>query len=245
MKVYILEDESHILQYIISLVDEIPYLQLVGYSPNIAKAKMEIPDLQPDIILSDIQLEDGNSLSMFAEIQTDAQIIFITAYDQYAIQALNLGALAYLLKPLDTDAFRTSIDKCYQKTENSGLHQQQVNLALQHLSGQQFPKKIALRSADVIEIVNIEDIIYCKGDKGYTTFYLQDNSKILVSKVLKEFENILPSQHFVRCHQSYLIHTTFLKKYYKDGQVEMSNGDIIPVSQRKRAELLQLIDTLF
>ncbi|UUV20864.1 LytR/AlgR family response regulator transcription factor [Paenimyroides aestuarii] len=245
MKVYILEDESHILQYIISLVDDNPHLELVGYSTSIAKAKLELPNLQPDLILSDIQLEDGNSLSLFSEIPTDLQIIFITAYDQFALQALNLGALAYLLKPLDTDAFTAAIEKCHQKTEKFKVQKQQTQLALQHFAAPQFSKKIALRSTDVIEIVNIEDILYCNSDKGYTTFHLADKSKILVSKVLKEFDSLLPSPLFFRCHQSYLINTNFLKKYYKDGQIEMCNGAIIPVSQRKRAELIAHIDANF
>ena len=101
MKVYILEDEINILKYLISLVEALPFVQIVGYASEIAKAEKEIPILQPELILSDIQLADGNSFTLFSRIKTDSlQIIFITAFNQFAMEALNLGAFAYLSKLL-------------------------------------------------------------------------------------------------------------------------------------------------
>ena len=237
MKVYILEDEANILQYIISLVDEIPFLNLVGYSGEINKAYEEIQLIQPDLILSDIQLKDGNSFEIFNKINTDAHVIFITAYNQYAIEALNIGALAYLLKPIDKSAFHAAIEKCYKQIENARFVSQQTALALQYFVNRSQPKRIALRNVSFTQIVDIDEIIYCQGDKGYTTFHLVDGTHIMVSKLLKEYECILPSEVFYRCHQSYLINFGYLKKYFKDGRIEMSNGDILTVSERRRNEL--------
>src|SRR5699024_5415191 len=113
MNVYILEDEINILKYIISLVEDIPYLKLVGYAQDIEKGKKEIVSLQPDLILADIQLRDGNSFTLFNEIELNYQIIFITAFNQYAVDALNLGAFAYLLKPVNPEKFEETVMRCY------------------------------------------------------------------------------------------------------------------------------------
>jgi len=116
MKVYILEDEINILKHIISLVEAIPYLQIVGYSAEISKAQTEIPNLKPDLILSDIQLTDGTSFTLFQNIDiADIPVIFITAYNQFAIEALNIGAFAYLLKPIETEVFNETLDRCFHK----------------------------------------------------------------------------------------------------------------------------------
>ncbi|RRJ92396.1 DNA-binding response regulator [Paenimyroides tangerinum] len=238
MKVYILEDEMNILRYIISLVENIPYLQIVGYSAEVEKAKIEIPNLLPDLILADIQLRDGISFQIFQEIEIDTQIIFITAFDQFAIDALNLGAFAYLLKPVDVELFNKTLDRCFQRQEQFKFDKHQFQLVDNHYSEKEPISRIALKSFDYTQIVQIMDIVYCQSDKGYTTFHLIDGSKILVSKVLKEYENLLPNTTFLRCHQSFLVNVNYITKYFKDGQLELSTKQLIPVSDRKK-EIVQ------
>jgi two-component system LytT family response regulator len=92
--------------------------------------------------------------------------------------------------------------------------------------------------------VNIDDILYCHGDKGYTTFYIKDNKPMMVSKVLKHFETMLPESEFIRCHQSYLINANYIKKYFKDGQIEMSDGKMIPVATRKKDVIQQFLNDI-
>lgn len=245
MTVYILEDEINILKHIMALVNEIPYLQVVGYSGEIAKAQEEIPSLQPELILADIQLKDGNSFTLFSRIDvTASQIIFITAYDQYALQALNLGAFAYLLKPIETTVFEEAVDRCFKKSEQQKFNQHQLEIAANHYKGGTRPRRVALRSAEYTQIIDIEDILYCKSDRGYTTFYLKNGSSILVSKVLKEYEALLPEETFIRCHQSYLVNGNYVSKYYKEGYLEMFNGETVPVSDRKREVVLSFIDKI-
>ncbi|WP_437920042.1 LytR/AlgR family response regulator transcription factor [Sphingobacterium sp. LRF_L2] len=108
----------------------------------------------------------------------------------------------------------------------------------------QTSRKIALKTYDFTQIVDIEDIFYCFSDRGYTTFYLKGNVSLMVSKVIKHFENILPEAQFIRCHQSYLINTLHIHKYFKDGQIEMKDGKIIPVSSRRRECVLEFIGKL-
>jgi two-component system LytT family response regulator len=244
MTVYILEDETNILQYILSLVGEIPYLQVVGYAADIAKAQREIPQLQPELILADIQLKDGNSFTLFNTIETEAPIIFITAYNQYAMDALNLGAFAYLLKPIDTAAFNNAIDRCYRKTENFKFTRYQLEIAENYYNKKSEPQRIALKSVNFMQIVVIDEILYCKSDKGYTTFFLENGSKIMVSKLLKDYEELLPANKFIRCHQSYMVNMRFILRYYKEGEIELTNGDKIPVSDRKRNTLIEYIEKM-
>lgn len=235
MKVYILEDEINILKHIISLVEAIPYLQIVGYSAEISKAQTEIPNLKPDLILSDIQLADGTSFILFQNIDiSDIPIIFITAYNQFAIEALNIGAFAYLLKPLEIEIFNETLDKCFQKKEQFRFEKNQMDLTRNHYLEKETIKRIALKSHDYTQIIQISDIVYCQSDKGYTTFFLNDGNKIVVSKVLKEYETLLPANAFIRCHQSFLVNVNYISKYYKDGNLQLTTKDLIPVSERKK-----------
>lgn len=248
MKVYILEDEVRILQHIIVLLKNITYVELVGHSAEVSKAATEIPRLRPDVILADIRLKDGDSFLLFEKIGTNhLHIIFLTAYDQYAMQALNLGALGYLLKPVDAALLKEKLEKCYQRLEEKhNPSQEQVELARSHYlsNGNPDSKRIALKSVEYIEIVDIRDILYCKGDRGYTTFCLTNSREILVSKSLKEYELMLASYGFLRCHQSYLISVNYIKKYYREGILQMQNNSHIPVSQRKKEEVLSFLQSI-
>lgn len=244
MNVYILEDEINILKYIISLVEEIPYLKLLGYAQDRAKGKKEIEALRPDLILADIQLRDGNSFTLFNEIELQSQVIFITAYDQYALDALNLGAFAYLLKPLDPDQFEDSVLRCYKNRQNLESQKQQLQLSKNFYENKKTMDRIALPGERYTQIVNIEDILYCQSDKGYTTFYLKDGDTILVSKILKEYERLLPRDLFVRCHQSYLVNLNYIKRYYREGEIEMTNGNRVYVSERKKHLIVEYLNGL-
>jgi len=247
MKLYILEDEIRIMQHILQIVQKFGYLQVVGYAGEVAKAASEIPALKPDIILADIRLKDGDSFHLFEEIGIeDFQVIFLTAYDQYAIQALNLGAFGYLLKPIDETALGEVLDRCFYHREQECFDRQQLEIARNHYLAQGVGgiKRIALKSLEYIEIVEIEDIMYCKSDKGYTTFYLKNNREILVSKGLKEYESMLTLLGFLRCHQSYLINFQCVKKYYREGFLQMQNDEKIPVSNRKREEVLKYLQNI-
>lgn len=244
MTVYILEDEINILNYIISLVEDIPYLKLVGYAQDIEKGKKDIVAMQPELILADIQLRDGNSFTLFNEIELKSQIIFITAFDQYAVDALNLGAFGYLLKPVDPEKFEETAMRCYQNRQEVVSQKQQLQLSQNFYENKKALNRIALPAERYTQIVNIEDILYCQSDKGYTTFYLKDGDTILVSKILKEYERLLPADLFVRCHQSYLVNLNYIKRYFREGEIEMINGNRVYVSERKKHLIVNYLNNL-
>ena len=247
MKLYILEDEIRILQHILQIVNRIDYLEVIGSSAEIAVAAKEIPALKPDIILADIRLKDGDSFHLFHEIGiNDFQVVFLTAYDQYAIQALNLGAFGYLLKPIEEVSLTALLHKCFHHREHEKFEQQQLAVSRDYYLAQGLgaSKRIALKSVEFIEVVSIEDIMYCKSDKGYTTFYLNNGHDILVSKGLKEYESLLTPFGFLRCHQSYLVNFKYVKKYYREGYLQMENKESIIVSSRKKDEVLRYLENI-
>lgn len=247
MKLYILEDEIRILQHILQIVNKIDYLEVVGSAAEIATAAIDIPALKPDIILADIRLKDGDSFHLFHEIgMSDFQVIFLTAYDQYAIQALNLGAFGYLLKPIDEVSLTATLNKCFHHREHEKFEQQQLAVSRDHYlaQGVAAAKRIALKSVEFIEIVAIEDIMFCKSDKGYTSFYLNNVKEIVVSKGLKDYETLLTPFGFLRCHQSYLVNFRYVKKYYREGYLQMENKENILVSSRKKEEVLRYLENI-
>lgn len=244
LKVYVLEDELNIARYLCSILENIPYVTLMGHSTEIAKGRIDIEQMRPDVILADIQLKDGLSVELLSTLNLDVSIVFITAYDQYAIEALNMGAIGYLVKPIEPQQLTDIIEKCHRKSNEFNISQTQLQIAGDHIRQPSKAQKIALRTFEFTQIVDVEDILYCFSDRGYTTFFLKNDVSLMVSKVIKHYEAMLPETQFIRCHQSYLINSQYIHKYYKDGQIEMKDGKMIPVSSRKRDTILQFIDGL-
>lgn len=245
MKLYILEDEDRIRKHILQVVKQLPYIEVLGYAAEVKSAIKEIPKLKPEIILADISLKDGNSFQIFERIgQENFQIIFLTAYDEYAIQALNMGALGYLLKPIDDSALIAMLDKCFKHQEQERFNHKQLEVAGSLYNNTTNTKHIALKNVESIDIVDIQDIIYCKSEGAYTTFYLVNKSKITMSKIIKEYETILVPYGFFRSHQSYLVNLNYLKKYFREGHLVLQNGEKIPVSTRKKEEVMRYLNGL-
>lgn len=247
MTIYILEDEQLVQQHLINVLQQIPYVQIVGYSAEVSKAEREIPEMKPDLILADIRLKDGDSFTLFSNIDVaNFQIVFLTAYDEYALRALKLGALGYLLKPLDENELKSTLDKCFRQKEEERFSQKQIDVAEEFFNARKntITRRIALKSQEYIEVISVDEIIFCKSDKGYTTFYLNNKKQLLVSKGLKEYEQVLEPMGFMRCHQSYLINPNYIKKYYKEGTLQMKNGENIPVSTRRKEEVLSFLNQI-
>jgi two-component system, LytTR family, response regulator len=247
MKIYILEYGLHIMHRILQMLQRSNHFQIVGHAVEIAKASTEISALKPDIILVDTDLKDGNSFDLFDEVDVeDYQVIFLSTHDKYARQALNMGVFGYLLKPIDDVELGNLLGRCYRNWERRGYGSQQIAPTQHHPPIQNIGnnKRIALKNSVYIELVNVQDIMYCKSDKGYTTFYLKNKTEILVSQGLKNYENTLKLLGFIRCHQSYLINLKYVKKYYREGFFQMNNEEKIPVSSRKKEDVLRYLQNI-
>lgn len=205
----------------------------------------KLSSFQPDILLLDVEMDDGTGFDLMKQLSSPAfQLIFVTAHNQYAIDAFQFSAIDYLLKPVDPEVLQKSIQKASLNVRNNNL-QQQVQVLLQQLGGiQNKDKRIVLKDIDSTWFIKVCDILYCEAEGTYTKFFLQDNKSILVSKNLKEYEAILEPLGFVRTHHSFLANPDKIRLYDKTdgGMLILEGGYTIPVSQRKKDFVIQFLE---
>ncbi|MDM8177856.1 MULTISPECIES: LytR/AlgR family response regulator transcription factor [Olivibacter] len=245
ISVVIIEDEPAVRREISHLIQQETDTKLVGWSDNVPAAVKVIERERPDLILMDIQLRDGTAFDLLQKLNLIPQnIIFITAYNHFAIKAIKYGALDYLLKPVDHTELKEALERYRRRCENNPQWMQQLSLAQASMTENNLPESIALNSVNNIRIVPVQDIVYCKGDGPYTFFFLNNGTKELISKPLKFYEGLLPSPHFLRTHQSYLVNRRYVSDVNRSDYIVLKNKEEIPISlRRKNAILDQLFPT--
>jgi two-component system LytT family response regulator len=230
-----------------------PEVKIVGEAESVSSAVKVIQECNPELIFLDIKMPDGTGFDVIEQLRKEDKtgslkfkIIFTTAFDQYAIKAIKFSALDYLLKPIDPEELVAALRK--NKTEQP---QKSVNENIDVLinnvkSLSDSNKKIALNTSNKTYIYKIDEIIRCESSGNYTVFYIKNAEPILISKSLGETEDLLKEHQFERIHKSHLINLNYLRTFIKTdgGFVEMENGDKIPVSNRKREYLTQLLKSL-
>ena len=190
-------------------------------------------------------MQDGSGFDLIDVLsEISFKIIFITASDAHAIKAFRYAAIDYLLKPVDPDELINAMNKFRENRINENEKYQLLNDSLKNHHKPN--ERLALHSQDKIHIVNICDILRCESSVNYTEFHFVNDKKLLVSKTLKEFEDLLTDSGFFRVHQSHLVNTKFIKEYVKieGGHLIMNNGNMIPVSTRKRPEVMKMLEKL-
>lgn len=233
MRTIIIEDEALTRNMIVNMVRANTHLQYIGAAGSVGEAVVLVKATNPDLILLDVQLNDGTGFDILERTGSEAKIIFVTAYQEFAIRALKLGAIDYVLKPIDTDEFTAAIEKAKSEVQSK----EQVVEVNKIFNG--VIDKLILKTIEGIHIVKIDDIMYLQSNGSYTHFYLSQNRHIIVSKNIKEYENILPEHLFVRCHNSFLVNLHQVVQIDKENNLILSNGSTIPVSGRKRDHLLE------
>lgn len=221
-------------------------IEVVGTAKSVVEAAKLLRKNTPDILFLDIMLGDGTGfdlLEIFPDLKS--KIIFVTASDEYAIRAFKFAAIDYVLKPYSLEELKNSIDKAKQH-----LHPDKERLGIlkNTLSkSNQTPQKISLHTLEKISVVNLDDIIRCESDSNNTLFYLNNGQKIFVTKTLKYFAEMLKELGFIRTHQSHLVNLQYIKEFIKSdgGYLMLKNGSNIPVSMRKRAEVVETISTIY
>ncbi|MBU2930255.1 LytR/AlgR family response regulator transcription factor [Winogradskyella psychrotolerans] len=236
MKALIVEDKAYIRKGLRNLLQLIAKdIEVIGECESVKEAVIVTNTCQPELIFLDINLVDGSGFNFLD--QTDHlrfKVIFITAYEEFALQALKIGAVDYLLKPVDVEELKMAIQKVTAlpfATQNK-----QIQTAKQIWNNEGY--KLLLSLHDSYQVIDLNELLYCETDKGYTTFYCHDNKKYMVSKTLKEFENQLSKASFTRPHQSFMVNLKFIDKYDKSGAIHLKNGKKIPVSTRKKESFL-------
>ncbi len=219
-------------------------IEIIGEAGGVIEGARLLKKIQPDILFLDIQMLDGSGfdlLDILPEIKF--KIIFITASDAHAIKAFRYAAIDYLLKPVDPDELMAAIDKYRSQHTDENVSYQ---LLRENLGNQHKPHtRLALNSQEKIHVVNIADIVRCESKGNYTEFYFKTDKKLIVTKTLKEYEDLLAPQGFYRVHQSHLINTGCIKEFVKsDDELLMNDQSRIPVSTRRKAEVMKMLEEL-
>lgn len=200
----------------------------------------------PDLVFLDIQMPDGSGFQVLEDVrERNFEVIFTTAFDQYAIKAIKYSALDYLLKPILPNDLINAIQKVEQKKNNISIDNN-IRVLIENLKSKTEPKKIVLSTFEKIHIVEVDDIIRCESDDYYTRFFFKDGKSLLISKTLKEHELLLGDQQFIRPHKSHLVNLKYVTGFLKNdgGYILLADGTKIPVSRRKREKVVNLIHNL-
>ena len=225
------------------LKDYCPTVRVIAEAENGLEGMEMIQQFQPQLVFLDIEMPGMDGFEMLINIPDKKfHLVFTTAYDQYAIKAIKYAAFDYLLKPIDIDELKETIERLeYAPVPDVTI--KKLETLEQNLLTKPFLNKIAVPTQEGLLFFDINHIIRLEAQSNYTLIYFDDQPKMMASRTLKEFEEILPADTFFRIHNSHIINLLFIKKYIRGdgGQVEMKNGDHILVSRRKKDEFLKII----
>ena len=220
-----------------------PQVEILGEAENGEKGLRLIETHHPGIVFLDIEMPRMNGFEMLRHLGSkDFHLIFTTAYDQYAIQAIKYAAFDYLLKPVDIEELQLAVQKIEQSRQPDKTAER-LTLLRENLTDEFHLHKIAVPTMEGLLFFNLSDILYLKADSNYSTLYFSDRTKLLTTKTLHDFEELLPPKTFFRPHHSYIVNMNHIKRYIRGdgGQIEMLNGDFVDVSRRKKEAFLRMI----
>jgi two-component system, LytTR family, response regulator len=221
-------------------------VELIGQAGNMKEGLAVLRSLQPDLVFLDIDLGDGDGFSLLEKLgETDTRVIFTTGMDNHGIRAIKFSALDYLLKPVDPDELVEAVSRMASEQKKNSIADN-LKLLSEHLrpaTSANSIKRLALNSSDKVQVVHVNDIVRCESERNYTTFFLKDKRQIVVTKTLKEYEELLEPSGFVRVHHSHLINLEHLKEFIKQdgGYALMNDSTQVPVSVRKREDLMRAL----
>ena len=245
-KIVIIDDESGARKTISAIIKNYTKeFDIVAEADDVDSGVLAIIKNKPDIVMLDINLSSGTGFDILKQLpETNFKLIFITAYNEYAIKAIKYSAFDYILKPVDASELIQTLNKI-DKTSKENFTGSQLKTFFENVSENK-KKKIILKTSESIYIVDVDNVVYCKSDNNYTEFYLSDGKKILVSNTLKHYETTLNKNIFVRTHQSYLVNTQHIITYKKrdGGYLVLSNNHQIPVSASKKQLVFNAIEKM-
>ena len=247
LRIVIIDDEENIRILLKGLINShCPDVEIVAEAGSVAEAFEVISNHKPDLILLDIRLGDGTGFGLLDKFEKiDFRIIFVTSYEQYALRALKLSAIDYIVKPMIADELVAAIDKA-RLLIGAGEEQPVKILVENAMSVNHHDKKIVLKTADKFHFVSVSEIVRCESDSSYTKFFLADHSSIMISRTLKEFEELLTGFGFFRPFKSDLVNLKHIKAFDKTdgGFIIMSDNSRVPISDRKKEEFFRLMEGL-
>lgn len=245
MNALIVENEEknvRVLQSLLSLY--CPQVTVLNIAKSVREAKEMIVELNPELVFMDIELDDGLAFDILKDItERNFELIFTTAYDHYAIKAIKYAAIDYLLKPISPEVLQDAVKRAGENRARSSMGRQ-IDLLLKSFHQiKDDTRRIALPTLEGYEFIELNDILRMESDGSYTVFYLDHGRKIMVSKPMKEYEELLDEENFMRVHHSWIINMSKITKYFKGsgGNVVLNDGSSVDISARKKQEFLHRI----
>jgi len=246
IKALVIDDEPKNVQILSKMLrDYCPNVMVAGEAEKHEDAIRQIKETAPDLVFLDIEMPDGNAFDLLNHLMpVEFEIIFVTAYNQYAIKAFKYSALDYILKPVLIDDLQQAVQKATTRINEKNINNR-LNNFLANSTRQYALSKIALPTNTGYVFCEVSEILYCFAQRNYTKFGFKDGSAMLVTGTLKDFEELLPAEIFYRIHNSWLVNLNHVMKYHKGkgGYLELVNGTLINVSFRKRDEFLEKLRT--
>lgn len=246
-KVIIIDDEINARESLRQLLEM--YCSdavVVGEADSVSSGIDSILQNNPDIVFLDIKMPDGTGFDLLSRIKNISfKIIFVTAYEEFAIKAFRFNAIDYLTKPIEPDELVEAVKKAGNHIKGDSVNET-IKLLIENISKPAVPhKKIVLRTMNTIHVVEIDRIIRCESARNYTAFHLVDQEEILISRSMREYDEMLEDYGFFRVHNSHLINLNFISSFKRDELIcVLKDGTLIPVAYRKRDELLHAIKSL-
>lgn len=246
MRTLIIEDEPAVRKEIEWLVSQEKEFNLLGTASNVQDALVLIKATNPELVLMDIQLTDGTAFDILNSLpEINFNIIFITAYNHFAIKAIKYGALDYLLKPLDENELKDALHRIFKEQKSSTQLNQQLEIVKSiNEKDSGLESRLILHTQEFLQVLQLKDIMYCQSDGGYTNFFLSEGRKLIISKPLKYYDELLPEKWFLRPHQSYLVNVLYVDKFLKIGTIVMKDKTEIPVASRRKDYIVQQINEI-
>ncbi len=247
VKTVLIDDEKHFLATLKAILSSQPDIKLAGEARSVESGLQLIEETKPKLVFLDVEMEDGSGFDLLSRVKDrDFQVIFVTAHDHYAINAFRFSALDYLLKPLISTELFSTLEKV-RKATDSGRVDHQLNVLLETVNDLSRPsKKIVLKEAEAIHVIQLDEILWCSAEGSYCTFHLTEDRQITISKNLKEYDTLLAPSGFFRIHRSYLVNLNKVKKFDKTegGKLLLEGKVSLPVSLRKREKLTNMLATM-
>lgn len=234
----VIDDEPDAVDFITSIIREYcPGLVAKGKAHNVEDGVNLIREIKPELVFLDVEMPNGTGFDLLTHFpEKDFDVIFITAFNHYAIKAIKFSAVDYILKPININEFIESVNKVVHKRTSSPFSgNENIEALLENIRTSQ-PTRLVIPTSDGREYLNPKEIIRIEADRSYSWFFIKDKRKILVSKHLKEFQDILNDRNFFRPHNSHLINLDFVKKYIRHdgGYIEMTDGSKVPVARNRK-----------
>lgn len=245
-KAIIIDDENRTRDLIAKMINSFGLdIEAISAADSVESGIKAIEEYQPDLVFLDIQMPDGTGFDLLRSIdKKNFDVIFITAHEEFAIKAIKFSALDYILKPVDPTELKAAVERALVSL-NSEKEEVQFEALHNNMQAQQ-KRRLVLKTQESVHVVDLEQIIRCEADRNYTSFFLTEGRKILVSKTLKEYETLLTGYNFLRVQQSHLVNLDYVDRYDKGngGSVVMKDGSEVPLSPAKREIFFKILENL-